>query len=153
MRPLHRAIHAGIAALLAAACGGGQPAPASAPAPNPSANSATVKSETIEQSPKESVEKMLEGRVAGVVVSRTQDGGIAVRVRGASSFHGNNDPLYVLDGIPIEPGPDGALTGVNPHDIESIRVLKSAADVALYGARGANGVIVIKTKKPQPSKP
>jgi TonB-dependent SusC/RagA subfamily outer membrane receptor len=147
----HRVV-LGCLAIAVGACSSGQSAgqttPESAPRPEPAANAATVKASTIEQSPKESVEKLLEGRIAGVNVTRLADGSIAVRIRGGSSFHGNNDPLYVLDGVPIEPGPNGALTGVNPNDIESIKVLKSAAEVGIYGSRGANGVIVIKTKKP-----
>jgi TonB-dependent SusC/RagA subfamily outer membrane receptor len=91
---------------------------------------------------------VLSGRVAGVVVTRASDGGLAVRIRGSSSIAGNNQPLYVLDGMPITPGPGGSLTGLNPSDIESIKVLKDAAETALYGSRGANGVIVIKTKRP-----
>ena len=142
--------------VLSAGCSRGSaeqaPAPQAAPE-RPAANVATVRSETIDQAPKESIEKILEGRIAGVMVSRTADGGIAVRIRGASSFHGNNDPLYILDGVPVEPGPNGSLTGINPYDIESIKVLKSAAEVALYGARGANGVVVIKTKKATTPKP
>jgi TonB-dependent SusC/RagA subfamily outer membrane receptor len=136
----------------ATACGGsGQPNTAPAPtrpdAVN-SGNAATVTAETIEQTPQtESVEKILAGRVAGVTVSRAPDGGLAVRIRGVSSLHGNNEPLYVLDGMPIAAGPGGSLQGINPHDIESIRVLKDPADTAMYGARGANGVIIIKTKQ------
>ena len=91
---------------------------------------------------------MLEGRVAGVDVQRTPDGGIAVRIRGASSFNGNTQPLYIIDGMPIEPGPGGSLTGISIADIESIKVLKDAASLTLYGSRGANGVIIIKTKRP-----
>ena len=79
----------------------------------------------------ESVEKILAGRVAGVTVSRAPDGGLAVRIRGVSSIHGNNEPLYVLDGMPIAAGPGGSLQGINPHDIESIRVLKDPADTAM----------------------
>jgi TonB-dependent starch-binding outer membrane protein SusC len=107
----------------------------------------TVKSDEIAQAPGESIEKSLEGRVAGVVVGRSPDGSISVRIRGATSAYGNTEPLYVLDGIPIQAGPNGALTGINPSDIESIRVLKDVADTAMYGSRGANGVIVIKTKR------
>src|SRR5438309_92172 len=83
-----------------------------------------------------------------LAVSRTADGGIAVRIRGAASFNASAQPLYVVDGIPMQPGPNGSLTGINPYDIESIQVLKDAADTAIYGMRGANGVIVIKTKRP-----
>ena len=56
--------------------------------------------------------------------------------------------LYVVDGVTIQPGPNGALTGINPYDIESIKVLKDPADTSMYGMRGANGVIVVTTKKP-----
>ena len=108
----------------------------------------TVTSEDIQRNPGQPIEKVLEGRFPGVWVTRTSDGGIAVRIRGATSFGGSTEPLYVVDGIPIQAGPGGALTGINPNDIESIRVLKDAADTAMYGLRGANGVIVIKTKKP-----
>ena len=97
--------------------------------------------------PNDSVEEMLEGRIAGVSVSRTPDGGIAVRIRGGSSAYGNSAPLYIVDGMAVQPGPNGALTGITPQDIASIRVLKDAADIAMYGSRGANGVIVIKTKR------
>jgi TonB-dependent SusC/RagA subfamily outer membrane receptor len=122
-----------------------------ASAPNPSTReTSTVTSEEIERqgATDEPLEKVLQGRIAGVTVSRAADGGIAVRIRGAASIYGNSEPLYVLDGMPIQPGPNGSLTGINPSDIESIKVLKDAADTAMYGVRGANGVIVIKTKRP-----
>ncbi len=122
---------------------------ANAPRPSPREKS-TVTSEDIQRqgASDEPLERVLQGRVAGVTVSRSPDGGIAVRIRGAASAYGNSEPLYVLDGMPIQPGPNGSLTGVNPSDIESIKVLKDAAETAMYGVRGANGVIVIKTKRP-----
>jgi TonB-dependent SusC/RagA subfamily outer membrane receptor len=107
---------------------------------------ADVTSADIERAPGQSIEEILKGRVAGVTVTETS-GGIAVRIRGTTSLYGSNEPLYVLDGIPIAPGPGGSLTGIDPYDIESIEVLKDPADTALYGMRGANGVIVIKTKR------
>lgn len=113
---------------------------------DPSTPRADVTSEDIQRAPGQSVEEILKGRVAGVTVMRTE-GGIAVRIRGATSIYGNNEPLYVLDGIAIQPGPGGSLQGIDPYDIESIEVLKDPADTALYGMRGANGVIVIKTKR------
>lgn len=73
-----------------------------------------------------------------------------MRIRGAVSIHGSTAPLYILDGMPIEPGPAGTLSGVNPTDIESIKVLKDAAETAMYGSRGGNGVIIITTKRPPP---
>jgi TonB-dependent SusC/RagA subfamily outer membrane receptor len=145
----------GLLAGLIAGCGprtaGTVPQTTASPAPAPApADNSVVTSEEIQRqgSSDQPLEKVLQGRVAGVTVVRTSDG-IAVRIRGGSSIYGNNEPLYILDGMPIQPGRNGALTGLNPNDIESIRVLKDAADTAMYGIRGANGVIVIKTKKPK----
>ncbi|HEU4994974.1 MAG TPA: TonB-dependent receptor plug domain-containing protein [Gemmatimonadaceae bacterium] len=136
---------AGIVSVLATACSHGQTARPEPPAPN------TVTSQDIQNQPGESIEKILGNKVAGVRVSRTPDGSIAVQIRGGSSINGNNEPLYVLDGVPIIPGAGGVLSGVSPNDIQSIEVLKDAASTAMYGSRGANGVIVIKTKKPRKS--
>jgi TonB-dependent SusC/RagA subfamily outer membrane receptor len=102
----------------------------------------------IERNTGDPIEKMLQAKDPGILVTRTADGGIAVQIRGASSFYASNQPLYVIDDVPIQPGPGGALTGINPHDIESIKVLKNPSDIGIYGMRGANGVIVITTKKP-----
>jgi len=112
------------------------------------AHTATVTSEDIQRTPGEPIEKVLMGRFPGVTVTRTADGGLAVRIRGTTSILGSNDPLYVIDGIPIQPGPKGSLTGISPEDIESIQVLKDPAETAFYGGRGVNGVIVIKLKRP-----
>ena len=86
-------------------------------------------------------------RFPGVLVTRAPDGGIAVRIRGATSLHGSNEPLYVIDGVPIQPRQGGSLQGINPYDIESIEVLRDPTGTSMYGVRGANGVIVIKTKR------
>lgn len=143
-----RGIFLGAIAILLAGCGGSSRR--TAQPPTPAANSATVTADDIQRNaPDQPIEKALAGRIAGVVVSRTPDGGIAVRIRGGTSLYGNNEPLYVVDGVAIQAGPNGALTGINPYDIESIRVLKDAAETAMYGSRGANGVIIIKTKKPK----
>jgi TonB-dependent SusC/RagA subfamily outer membrane receptor len=101
----------------------------------------------IERSPGQPIEEILKGRVAGVTVTQGE-GGLVVRIRGVSSFYGNNEPLYVLDDVPITPGPGGVLRGISPYDIESINVLKDPSETALYGVRGANGVILIRTKRP-----
>ncbi|HJQ21421.1 MAG TPA: TonB-dependent receptor plug domain-containing protein [Gemmatimonadaceae bacterium] len=111
-------------------------------------DAATVQGKDIEDHPDENIEQMLQGKVAGVVVSRTADGSLAVRIRGSTSGY-NEEPLYVVDGIAVQPGPSGALSGINPRDIDSIKVLKGPAETAMYGSRGANGVIVIKTKRPK----
>jgi TonB-dependent SusC/RagA subfamily outer membrane receptor len=125
-----------------------KPATAASPSPATSAPNSTVTSEDIAKAPGQSIEQVLMGRFPGVEVSRTADGGFAVRIRGGSSIRGSNTPLYVLDGVVIDPGPNGYLTGVNPNDIETIEVLKEPAETALYGLRGANGVILITTKRP-----
>jgi TonB-dependent SusC/RagA subfamily outer membrane receptor len=112
------------------------------------ATSTAVTAEQIQQSPSgDPIEKLLMNSSPGVWVGRSSDGGIAVRIRGGSSLMGNNEPLYIVDGSPFVPGPGGTLTGINPYDIASIKVLKDPVDLSMYGMRGANGVIVIKTKQ------
>lgn len=118
------------------------------PAPSKDSHREVVTSKDIAKNPGQPPEQALMGRFPGVIVERTPDGGIAVRIRGGSSLMGDNTPLYVVDGQPIQPGPYGGLTGLDPNDIASIEVLKDAAATSMYGMRGANGVIVIKTKRP-----
>ena len=91
-----------------------------------------------------SIEEMLAGRVSGVHVTRTASG-VSVRIRGAGTIRSNGEPLYVVDGVAVVPGRNGIT--VSPHDVERIEVLKDAAAAALYGSRGANGVVVITTKR------
>lgn len=105
-----------------------------------------ITSEDLERSPVEPIERALAAKVPGLIVSHARDGSITIRIRGASSDNGSNEPLYIIDGIAALPGPGGNLTGINPRDIASIEVLKDAANMAFYGIRGSNGVIVIKTK-------
>ncbi|WP_051360020.1 SusC/RagA family TonB-linked outer membrane protein [Adhaeribacter aquaticus] len=105
----------------------------------------SISTKEFAQQPVTRVDQVLQGRAAGVQV--TQAGGAPggearVRIRGANSVLGNNDPLYVVDGFV---GAD--FTTVNPNDIESIQVLKDASSTAIYGSRGANGVVIITTKK------
>lgn len=104
-----------------------------------------VDNKKIELRPITSATKALEGNVSGLLMTSGtgQPGtGASIRVRGFGSINASNDPLYVLDGIPY----DGSLNSINPSDIESITVLKDASAGALYGARGANGVVLITTK-------
>src|ERR1051325_2555180 len=116
-------------------------------APSPPSGS-IVTAEDIERQPGQPIEQVLMGRFPGVTVTRTSDGGIAVRIRGTTSIRGSNEPLYVIDGVEIQPGPGGSLAGINPRDIATIEVVKDPAGEALYGVRGANGIILIKTKRP-----
>lgn len=107
-----------------------------------------VTAQDIENQPGVPIEQILEAKIPGIAVTRTADGGIAIQIRGTNSFYANTFPLYVIDGVELAGGHGGALTGVNPYDIESIKVLKNPEDTGLYGVRGANGVIVITTKRP-----
>lgn len=89
--------------------------------------------------------QLLQGRLPGVSVTPTGDGGIRVRMGGPTSFYGDQNPLFIVDGVAIE-GSRSTLNWLNPHDIESVQALKDPSQTAVYGVRGANGVIVIKTK-------
>jgi TonB-dependent starch-binding outer membrane protein SusC len=93
-------------------------------------------------------EDLIAGRFPGVDVT-TVPNGIIVRIRGASTVMGSGEPLYVIDGMIVETAPGGALTGINPADIAKIQVLKDIGSTAQYGVRGANGVILITTKRPK----
>ena len=111
----------------------------------------TVEADDTERRNVHRVEDMLRGQVAGVEVYDTPSG-LGIRIRGGNSF-GASSPLFVIDGLPLEQGAEGVTTGLNPNDIESIRVLKNVADTALYGSRGANGVILITTRRPPTVRP
>ncbi|GAA0540742.1 SusC/RagA family TonB-linked outer membrane protein [Chitinophaga japonensis] len=113
----------------------------------------TIKAEAIKDLPVTSVDQKLTGQVAGVQVMQvtgTPGGSPVVRIRGAGSIGAGDDPLYVIDGFPITTNYNrysNPLSLFSPNDIESITVLKDAAAAAIYGSRGANGVILITTKK------
>jgi len=99
-------------------------------------------------------EQMLSGKVSGVAITSNsgQPGaGSTIRIRGGSSLNASNDPLFVIDGVPLEnggvSGASNPLSFINPNDIESFTVLKDASAAAIYGARASNGVIIITTKK------
>ncbi|MCQ2135786.1 MAG: TonB-dependent receptor [Bacteroidales bacterium] len=108
----------------------------------------SVKTEALTDVPSNTIEGLLQGRVAGVqVINASQDPGATatIRIRGNSSLNGSNAPLVVIDGFPY--GEAGALSQINPQDIISMEVLKDASASAIYGSRGANGVILITTRK------
>lgn len=109
---------------------------------------ATLKGSQLNHTPAASVDQLLQGKIAGVQVISPggQPGsGATIRIRGASSLNGSKDPLMVVDGYPW--GDAGMLKQINPEDIESIEVLKDASSAAIYGSRGANGVIIVTTRK------
>lgn len=140
-----------VVCVLLAGCHGGRPGSAPVPDGEPGASSAAG-GEGRTQAPEldgrrvAQAEELLEGRFAGVRVIRVP-GGIQVRIRGASSINGSNEPLYVVDGVEMVAGPGGALTGINPADITSIEVLKDIGSISAYGVRGANGVVLISTRR------
>ena len=107
---------------------------------------AQVSSEELQAIPVFNVEQALKARAAGVQVTQNSGrpgGRIEVRIRGGNSMIGDNQPLYVVDGFPIT----GGIEFLNPNDIESIDILKDASATAIYGARGANGVVIITSKR------
>lgn len=109
---------------------------------------ATLDERTLDQQRVQRVEELLMGRLAGVTVVRRANGDFSVRIRGASSFYGSTEPLWVVDDMPVMATSFySAVAGLNPQDIERIDVLKDAGATAVYGSRGANGVILIKTKR------
>jgi len=122
---------------------------------------ATVGSDKLEQLPNATFQDALQGNVAGVQVTASDGapgGAVNVRVRGIGSITAGNEPLYVIDGIPVTSGSitqtdfgngersSNVLAALNPNDIESLTILKDAASTAIYGSRGANGVVLITTK-------
>lgn len=131
----------------------------------------SLKPEAIEASKTTSIENLIQGKVAGVSVNgsaASPGAALSVTIRGANSLRGDNQPLYVIDNIP-QPStgqfagnafggsnyetPPNPLTNLNPNDIEDIQILKDASATAIYGSRGANGVIIITTKKGRTGKP
>ena len=116
-----------------------------------------VNTDDIKNAPLPGIDQYIQGKAAGVAVTRnggSPGAGVVVRVRGTSTF-GNSQPLYVIDGLPRLGTTSGnnPLNEINPQDIESIEVLKDASATAIYGAQGANGVIMITTKKGSIGKP
>lgn len=131
----------------------------------------SLKAEQLNPGANVSVDQMMQGRAAGVQITQSSSepgGGLSIRVRGSSSINASNEPLYVIDGFPIDNSanltagdattfsqvntgtnntPKNPLNSLNPADIQSIEILKDASATAIYGARGANGVVLITTKK------
>ncbi|NJL15571.1 MAG: TonB-dependent receptor, partial [Microscillaceae bacterium] len=127
---------------------------------------ATVKSDSYKDIPVVSIDQALQGQAPGVQVSLssgTPGGGIKINIRGNTSINASNRPLFIVDGIQVEDGAlttrsfgnqdDNALSTINPNDIESIEVLKDASAKAIYGTRGANGVVIVTTKRGKKDSP
>lgn len=107
---------------------------------------ASISAEQVAETPIARADQILQGRVSGVQVTQTNSepgGNVSIRIRGTNSINTGNEPLFVVDGFPGA----GDLNSINPSDIESVEVLKDASATAIYGSRGANGVVLITTKK------
>ena len=137
--------------LAASACrSSGEAKPDPGPSLPPPAVAAAPAGEVTDEDVKDvrvvRAEELLVGRFAGVEVLPLPGGGVSVRIRGATSLSLSTEPLYVVDGMPINAEPGGALKWLAPQDIHKIEVLKDIGSTAFYGVRGANGVILVTTK-------
>ncbi|HET8735318.1 MAG TPA: TonB-dependent receptor [Pricia sp.] len=115
---------------------------------------ASFDAEGLENRPLARMDQALVGQMAGVRVKQTSGvpgAGFTIQIRGTGSINASNEPLYVIDGFPLDT--EGQPSNINPNNIESIQVLKDAASAAIYGSRGANGVVLITTKKGKKGKP
>lgn len=128
------------------ACGPHKSGETGTPTPRRAATPAAGATDDLHRSPTQTVEQYVT-RWPGVTVSTAGDGGVSIRIRGGSSLLGNNEPLFIVDGVPFATSPNGSLLGIDPNEIDTIRVLKDPADLSMYGSRGANGVILIRTKR------
>jgi TonB-dependent starch-binding outer membrane protein SusC len=108
---------------------------------------AVVDGDDLKGIPEAQLESLLVGRVAGVQVIRLAGGGISVRIRGQGSITGDNEPLYVVDGMLVQATADRGLYWLNPADIRRIEILKDPSTTSMYGMRGANGVVLITTRR------
>ena len=106
-----------------------------------------IDGDSARQSTPTTLADLLETRVPGLEVRRLRNGGVSVRIRGVRSLVAQSEPLYVIDGVPKQPGPDGVLPDIDPRDISSIDVLRDGGSLAAYGSRGANGVILITLRR------
>lgn len=142
-----------VSVLLAALCAGCGPStkdgPETAPETEQAAAGVVITAEDIREHPGQPIERVIAGKCASCMVTM-RDGRLAIRIRGRSSLTGSDEPLYVIDGVPIGPSVAGPLSGINPYDIETIEVITDPTGISMYGSRGGNGVIVITTKRPPP---
>ncbi len=112
----------------------------------------SMRGETLREMPSPNISRALQGRMPGIEISQTSSqpgAGMQIRIRGTRSLTASNDPLVVLNGIPFS----GSINDINPNDIESLDILKDASATAIYGSRGANGVILVTTRTGQIGQP
>jgi len=115
---------------------------------NSSAPPGTVlTADDIRRSPGQSLEQLLLARVPGLSLTRAPDGHTVLHFRGTTTLLGEEEPLFVVNDIPLGPNAGGNLAAIDLHDIETVQVFRDAAATAAYGIRGSNGVIIIRTKQ------
>jgi TonB-dependent starch-binding outer membrane protein SusC len=113
----------------------------------------TLTAKDFNKGPVVAVDQMIQGKIAGVQITSnggSPGDGATIRIRQGSSLNASNDPLYVIDGVPVDPGIEGGknpLATINQNDIESVTILKDASATAIYGSKASNGVVIITTKK------
>jgi len=130
--------------LVLAACSYRKAAPPTADSKPPNT---VLTADDIRRSPGQSLEQLLLARVPGLTIERAADGHSKLVLRGKNTIIGDDEALFVLNGLPLGPAVSGNLAAVDLHDIETVQVLRDAIATAAYGMRGANGVIVIRTKQ------
>jgi len=130
--------------LLLAACSRSSGTRSARPSPS---SDVVLTAEDIRRSPGQTLEQLLLAHVPGLTLTRARDGRTILQLRGATTLMGEQEPLFIVNGIPLGPNPSGNLSAINPHDIDTVELLRDAAATAAYGSRGANGVIVIRTKQ------
>ena len=154
-------VHSTIVIATAAALGCGPSTPPPPPEPAPEAEGAAGRSMEgegtgsvgvvdgvdVQGRPAVHFEDLLEGQIAGVQVVRHAGGGVSFRIRGLGSISGDNEPLYVVDGMVVHVAPGRGLDWLSPGDIKRIEILKDASTTSMYGVRGANGVVLITTRR------
>jgi TonB-dependent SusC/RagA subfamily outer membrane receptor len=118
-----------------------------APAHKSTPPGTVLTADDIRSSPGQSLEQLLLARVPGLSLTQAPDGHAVLHLRGSTTFLGEDEPLFVINDIALGPSARGNLAAIDPHDIETVQVLRDAAATAAYGARGANGVIIIRTKQ------
>lgn len=141
----NRSRAAWVACFVLASCSHHQAATDSQTEPLPPGTVLTA--EDIRRSPGQSLEQLLLARVPGLTIERAADGHPKLIIRGKNTLVGDDEPLYVVNGIALAPSVGGNLSAINIHDIETVQVLRDAAATSAYGVRGSNGVIIIRTKQ------
>jgi TonB-dependent SusC/RagA subfamily outer membrane receptor len=154
-----RSLTLAVAALLLTACGsrGSGARPDETPAPSRSEGRSTdqqtsgvttLNGDDMKQVGAQRIEEYLNGRVPGLQVLRNESGQYSIRIRGAASLgQSDEEPLVVIDGMPVPQGGNSeALRGIDPREVARVQVLKDASQTAMYGSRGANGVLLIRTR-------